>query len=269
MQYNLIGTRLSRNKKEAISLSPIFFLFLSVFSLETHAQSFIQSLDLELAYNKTTSLIFPYPVSSVDRGSRDILVSKNGRNENILLVKAARAGFESTNLTVITADGKFYSFLVHYVEDPQQLNLSFAGESPDIFKLGTFLHLSARTDRMKISLKGIYIHRNLLWFRFDIGNHSLIDFKPGYIRFFIADRERLFRTAEQEVELTPIYQMAVASIPARSTKSFVFGFGSFTLPRDKSMMVEIGEDQGGRLLRLPIGYQTILRARESGDQKTE
>ncbi|PTS87569.1 conjugative transposon protein TraN, partial [Flavobacterium sp. HMWF030] len=30
--------------------------------------------NLQLSYSKTTSIVFPYPVKSVDRGSQDVLV---------------------------------------------------------------------------------------------------------------------------------------------------------------------------------------------------
>jgi hypothetical protein len=48
----------------------------------------IEPYPLWVTLNKTTNLIFPYAIKSVDRGSRDVLAQKAKGVENILLVKA-------------------------------------------------------------------------------------------------------------------------------------------------------------------------------------
>ncbi|WP_238698906.1 DUF4138 domain-containing protein, partial [Flavobacterium circumlabens] len=68
--------------------------------------------------------VFPFAIKSVDKGSPDILVQKAKGLENILQVKAAQKGFFQTNLTVVTADGKLYSFVLNYDEESPQLNLT-------------------------------------------------------------------------------------------------------------------------------------------------
>ena len=83
----------------------------------------INSIEISICYNKTTSLIFPYAVISVDRGSADVLAQKAKAVENILHVKAGKRNFTPTNLSVVTADGKFYSFLLHYEENPMILSV--------------------------------------------------------------------------------------------------------------------------------------------------
>ena len=45
--------------------------------------------------------------------------------DTILQLKAAREGFKETNLSVVTADGKLYSFLVQYAPSPVRLNYLF------------------------------------------------------------------------------------------------------------------------------------------------
>ena len=45
----------------------------------------IESSDLQIGYSKTTSIVFPYAIKSVDRGSEDVLVQKAKGVENILL----------------------------------------------------------------------------------------------------------------------------------------------------------------------------------------
>ncbi len=89
-------------------------LLCPVFQMQGFCQvtgtSVIDPFPLEVTTTKTTHLIFPFGIKTVDRGSRDIIAQKATGVENILQVKAARPDFESTNLTVITTDvsGRLY-----------------------------------------------------------------------------------------------------------------------------------------------------------------
>src|SRR6185436_8256523 len=74
--------------------------------------------ELNITTQKTTSLIFPSAVTHADIGSVDMLVQKVEQANNILLVKAGKKNFEQTNLSVITADGTVYSFIVNYESSP-------------------------------------------------------------------------------------------------------------------------------------------------------
>ncbi|MEJ7829531.1 MAG: DUF4138 domain-containing protein, partial [Segetibacter sp.] len=85
----------------------------------------IEPYPLKITLNKTTNLIFPYSIKSVDRGSADVLAQKAKGVENILLVKAGKENFAETNLSVITTDGKLYSFVVDYINNPAAINFSF------------------------------------------------------------------------------------------------------------------------------------------------
>ena len=64
-----------------------------------------QTTSLCVATDKTTSLVFPFSIVHVDRGTKDILVQPVQEAENILLVKAGLKDFPETNLSVFTADG--------------------------------------------------------------------------------------------------------------------------------------------------------------------
>jgi hypothetical protein len=253
--------------KTAYTAKWITMLSLCIMCLPGFAQSFIRPFELELGNNRITSLIFPYAIKSVYRGNSNILAFKNKGSENILLLKAGKADFDPTNLTVITAEGKFYSFLVRYSMDPKQLNISFAEDSMDIFKLKSFLHVATHTGKLKLTLKSIYIHRQLFWLNFEIKNHSLIDFKTDYIRFYIADKQKVKRTATQETTLSAKYQVIPPIINAGANCRIAFAFDPFLVPSDKQLILEIGEDHGGRLMRLPIGHSVFLSAKEAGDQR--
>ena len=91
----------------------------------------VKSYYTELPYNKTISIIFPSPIKSVDLGSRDIIADKANDVENVLKVKASKVGFNETNFSVITTDGKFYSFVANYNEQPALLALNLSMNTMD------------------------------------------------------------------------------------------------------------------------------------------
>lgn len=114
----------------AIMITGIFLLFTCETSFSQSLTgkfqtTIIEPYPLKITLNKTTNLIFPYAIKSVDRGSADVLAQKAKGVENILLVKANRENFSETNLSVITADGKLYSFILDYMSNPAAINLSF------------------------------------------------------------------------------------------------------------------------------------------------
>src|SRR5580698_5987781 len=102
-------------------------LFVFLFGIVSHSvsQTTIESFPISICCNKTTNLIFSYAIKSVDRGSKDVLAQKANGAENVLQLKAARETFQPTNLSVITSDGKLFSFIINYSQNPSALNISF------------------------------------------------------------------------------------------------------------------------------------------------
>ena len=79
----------------------------------------IEPRKIEAGFTKTVHILFPSPVTYIDIGSMDIIAGKADGAENVVRVKAAVRNFTTeTNLTVITEDGGFFSFDVHYAENP-------------------------------------------------------------------------------------------------------------------------------------------------------
>ena len=92
---------------------------------ETPAE--IRPLRIEAGFTKIVHILFPSPVTYIDIGSMDIIAGKADGAENVVRVKAAVRNFAAeTNLTVITEDGGFFTFDVHYAENPavSTLNLT-------------------------------------------------------------------------------------------------------------------------------------------------
>ena len=102
---------------------------------ETPAE--IRPLRIEAGFTKTVHILFPSPVTYIDIGSMDIIAGKADGAENVVRVKAAVLNFAAeTNLTVITEDGGFFTFDVHYAENPavSTLNLTVQEPQPESMK---------------------------------------------------------------------------------------------------------------------------------------
>ncbi|MCE7044074.1 conjugative transposon protein TraN [Dyadobacter sp. CY312] len=259
------------------------------FSQNSDTQLFVhQPYPLELTTTKTTHLVFPYDIISIDRGSRAILAQKAKGTGNILQVKAAQTDFDQSSLTVITADKKLYSFTVDYAAEPLQLTIEFSGgrvsagatleeshyDQAELRELSK--KVISRPKRMRgekdrsfqssFSLDGIYIQGDVIYFQLRVTNRSAVNYDIGSLRFFIRDKKRVKRTAVQEQEIKPLYIHADSSvIAAKSARNFVYALPKFTTADKKGLAVELMEKNGGRHMQLGISNRAIVRARPVTD----
>lgn len=234
---------------------------------------------------QTTNLIFPYSIKSVDRGSRDVLAQKAKGVENILLVKAGRENFPETNLSIITADGKLYSFLLHYSNNPSLLNISFAKDTviektvslpeaenneaqieriaEEVAKEKRALHgLKDKAYDIRLRLNGLYIKNNVLYFQVELRNRSNIPYDIDMLRFFIRDEKKAKRTASQDIELPPLFIYGdTAAVKEHATNTLVFAVPKFTIPDKKYLLIQTIEKNGGRHLQLDVHNRTIVKAK--------
>src|SRR5690554_2938309 len=92
----------------------------------------IEPYQMEVTYDKTSHLIFPTGIRYVDLGSEYLIAGKAEDAENVLRVKASVRDFESeTNFSVITNDGRFYSFNVYYSSYPDALSYDLLTRSEE------------------------------------------------------------------------------------------------------------------------------------------
>lgn len=263
----------------------LLLLTISVFAQQTakNRLSKIEPDSLTIAYSKTTNIVFPYSIKSVDKGSQDILVQKAKGLENILQIKAAQKGFFQTNLTVITADGKLYSFVLNYGENSPQLNLTLNETKPE----GQKIYFSSETgneedvqeysklafyDKKKVrgekesnyeiefQLNGIFIRDDVMYYRIKVTNNSKINYNVDQLRFFIRDSKKVKRTASQEIEITPIYILNNAvKIEGETENTFVFALPKFTIPEKKYLAIQLMEKNGGRHVELHVKNTKLVQ----------
>lgn len=243
----------------------------------------IPSSILQVSDLMTTHLVFPQPIKSVDRGSRNILVQKAKEVTNILQVKAENSDLPNSNLTVITEDGGFYSFTVSYEQSPENLNLRIQ-PSPRLTKAGltaqaqtssqirenaqliSLKHRSIPAIRQRkyltgMALTGIFIESDLFYFQLELENQSNIAYDVALFKFFIRDNKQNKRSASQELEQTPKLIWGDSQrIPAQSTQTLVVVLPKFTLPNQQHLGIELMEQQGGRNLTIKVKNRHLMQA---------
>lgn len=232
--------------------------------------------NLQIGYSKTTSIIFPYPIKSVDRGSHNVLIQKAKGVENVLLLKAGQKNFIQTNLTVVTTDGKLYVFVLNYNEECPDLNfkvdnsiglnneLLFSLENENqktieqyadlaLYKTKKIYGLKRERFGIKLQLNGLFIHQNAIYLRLMLGNTSNINYDIDQLLFFICDQKKPKRTASQEIEIFPLLTSSVIStISDQSEVTAVFALPKFTIPEKKYLTIQLIEKNGGRQVQLDI-----------------
>lgn len=263
----------------------LLFCVLSLVTLATKGQSILESKNIEVTYNKTSSIVFAARITSVDRGSKDVLIQKVKGVNNILQLKAARTNFKETNLTVVTSDEKLHHFFVRYADNPSQFIIQADNEaskqtSPVLFateitdadarKVSEEIIESSkgnviRQDRafdMSLALKGIFIKGNVTFYYLSIDNTSNIPYHPEVIRFYIKDKQKARRTASQEITESPIYLYGDATvIQGHTGTDLVYAIPKFTIPDAKRLNIEMLEKRGGRHLKLKIRNREIVKAK--------
>jgi conjugative transposon TraN protein len=251
----------------------------------------ITPIMVELAFNKTTSLIFPSAIRSVDLGSKSIIADKAINIENVLNVKAAQIGFNETNFSVITNDGRFYSFIVNYNEFPKSMaymlskyeNKSTTAGKVDITfqdsngekmnevvenikkvgkKIGKDI-VDANMYDVNFRITGLYVQGNTYYIKMLIVNKSEIDYDIDFVRYFLTDQKILKNTSNQEMEMVALATSEIPdAIKGESKAELVYAFNKFTIPNNKLVKVMLNEANGGRHLILNIDYDMILRAKK-------
>lgn len=257
---------------------------------------------IEAGFSKTVHILFPSPVTYIDIGSMDIIAGKADRAGNVVRVKAAVRNFVAeTNLTVITEDGGFFSFDVHYAENPAVSTIDISAlkqpavengstqpepasaegrvllqevgrEKPatvkrvlgDIYRQNRMDVKGVRTKKYGIGVEvlGIYVHNDVIYIHTMISNETNISFEVDARQFIVADRKLAKRTAQQQ---TPLDILRVCNDPTvvrgHQRQRTVFALQKFTIPDDKVLLWEIIERNGARHQTVEIPAKELLDAK--------
>jgi conjugative transposon TraN protein len=297
----------SNNKTMKNHLKTFWAIALTLgFALQSYAQNSIRTplamgkiepYKMEVTYDKTSHLIFPTAIRYVDLGSEYLIAGKAEDAENVLRVKASVRDFETeTNFSVITNDGRFYSFNVHYSSYPEALSYNLLTMQKEVDKAngndvlfeelgnnspslaGLLLetiykedkrivkHIGAKSFGIQFLLKGIYIHNGKYYFHTELGNRTNVPFQIDFINFKIVDKKVAKRTVLQERPIIPLRTYKPFNeIGGKTIDQNVFLLDQFTIADDKVLLIEIFEKNGGRHQSLEIENSDLIKARLIND----
>lgn len=257
----------------------------------------IEPYKMEVTYDKTSHLIFPTAIRYVDLGSEYLIAGKAEDAENVLRVKATVRDFEpETNFSVITNDGRFYSFNVYYSSYPEAMSYDLltmqkavdkangndvlfeelGNNSPSlagllletIYKNDNRIvkHIGAKSFGIQFILKGIYIHNGKYYFHTELRNKTNVPFQIDFINFKVVDKKVAKRTVVQERPMIPLRTYkTLDEIGGKLTEQNVFLLDQFTIADDKVLLIEIFEKNGGRHQTLQVENSDLIKARLIND----
>lgn len=276
------------------------------FAVQTYAQDGaktplalgkIDPYRLEVTYDKTSHLIFPTAIRYVDLGSEYLIAGKAEDAENVLRIKASVRNFEiETNFSVITNDGRFYSFNVHYSSYPDALSYNLltlqkkvdkangndvlfeelGSNSPSLTSLlletiykedkRIVKHIAAKSFGIQFFVKGIYIHNGKYYFHTELRNDTNVPFQIDFINFKIVDKKVAKRTVVQERPVIPLRTYKpLSEIGGKAKDQNVFLLDQFTISDDKLFLIEVFEKNGGRHQTLNVKNSDLIKARLISD----
>jgi conjugative transposon TraN protein len=221
------------------------------------------SYPVSVAFYKTTHIVFDSPIKYFDAGSDRIICDKVEGVENVLKVKAAQMGIFETNVTVITFNGSYYSFLVSYNEMPNKLNInmcaglnesfdysnfkqpekiifsdtyytesemiSFSKKMIDLSKIKkkSIHHIADKVGKVAFQLTNIGVKEGNIIFCITMKNTSPLDYGLEYMKFFVRDKTKRKKEVSQEIEIKPNFAYVERNGLSNETKLGVAG-GEFS-----------------------------------------
>lgn len=239
----------------------------TVYTYPKNDQPEKEILTLEVSDASQTHIVFPRKIVYIDWGDEVIEGRRAENTENILRLQANKKFEDTTNVSVTTDDGTFYTYNLVYNSKPSVLLYRLQGDQQVLLtdsrinsreKGEVIKQLSRKTQKlynlgmkragMVFTIKNIAIYKDALLFVVSIDNKSSIPYDIDYIRYSITDKKIGKLTASQEEEKSPMfgYNHTVKRIEAKSSLQYIIAFDKFSLADNKVFRIEINETGGGR-----------------------
>lgn len=252
----------------------------------------LEPFRIQVTYNKTSHLIFPTSIRYVDLGSDLLVANKAEPIGNVLRVKSAVRDFEEeTNFSVITEDGKFYSFEASYSSYPEILSYDLVklqrgmerqyadvlfedlkGSSTSLTWLimerlynksnRTIKHIVSKSYGIEFSVRALHVNDSKFYFTLQVKNQSNVGYAIELVNFKIVDKKNLKRTVVQDKILEQVRTYFPERIIAdHSDSKGIYMLDQFTLLKDQVLEIEILEKNGGRHLKVQLENEDLVHAR--------
>jgi conjugative transposon TraN protein len=277
------------------------YLFFFLLALPSYCQlAYVQpidknayriSYDIQVSATKTTHLIFPHEIKYADIGSKDLVGEAVTNAGNVFRVKSVQPGIAETNLTVITSDGRLFSFRVNYEESPLVLtydlgHLALSGDvsksaqlsgsstrlSDNLNALGMqamsskrrIKHIGTQVQGVSMFLKDILYKEDVMFLVIGLENRSKLDYELDFIQLHVSQFKKAGESsAAQDVPIDAIklFDVKETMVVRKGELTKVIAVNRLTLEKDRQLLVQVGEKDGGRLITLAIGPEELSAAK--------
>ncbi len=261
-------------------------LWLWTWGLSAWAQPYVQPLkeisprEITASESKTTHIIFPGKIQSIDLGHAHLMARILPGNGQILSVKAAMSHMESTTLTVITEEGGFYSFLVSYESDPSVLNwvmesaeqvfpyadqgLSEEQRARDLQRLEkrgpSSYFIRDGMGLVDLQLRGVYVHGDTYYIKGWIRNRSYRNLKFRPLAFWVQTRTKGKRNLLPGREVLPLGNNPPRKLDRGQILWWVIPLPEFGMGPREELLIRLEEEGGPRVLQLRLSSSRWSRA---------
>ena len=251
------------------------------------------SYSIQVSNTKTTHLIFPYEIRYADLGSKEIAGEAIEKAGNVFRLKAiGQNPFLETTLTIVTSDGRLFSFMVGYNDHPDAVTYDLTkqmldGEVSKAAKVSSgsqarladnlnrqgelalhsrrkIRHIGYKAQGMNLYLRNILYKDDVMYVVLGMENDSKLDYDIDYLRTYVMQMKRAGESsATQDVTVEPIkiFDASEMVIPRRDELTKVIAIERLTLEKDRRLVIQMGEESGGRQLAIQIGPEELATAR--------
>ena len=248
-------------------------------------------LDTIYANNqKNVALFFPNPIRQGITGSENFVFTYNREKEQYFGLLQAQPGKES-NLLIINNNGSIFSYIVSYKEELSKLNYfiplttAIGNEKPieDLLtttkaeesrfnkshyyeRFCSYLverkqrigRLIKRNDGIVLSVENIVFDKEELYFVIQIENRSSLDYDVNFLNLSIDTRKKGKKKSLQSLYQEPHFKYKLPTkINEKKTVRLVYVIPKFSISNERSVILELNENNGERNVRLKISNDYI------------
>ncbi len=248
-----------------------------------HAQNNMTVDTIFANEQKVVSLFFPDPIRQGITGSPNFAFSYNREKQQYFGLLQATPGEES-NLLVITANGKVYSYILRYSRQLEKLHYiinpknSIGEDKPYTYTNLTKTEKPVRNRKIDSLVKPEYVqhcsellqsprlyqrmkskkkvavhivknsyHGGQVYVMFEIVNPTQIDYEIDSLELYRVNGNNKRRASYQELPLSPVYKFKMPQmVPKGQQIQFVYVYPKFTLSKNERLVVKLEELNGAR-----------------------
>ncbi|WP_055436649.1 DUF4138 domain-containing protein [Lacinutrix algicola] len=262
-------------------------VFVSVFS-EAQEKEILDTIYAN--DQKNVALFFSNPIRQGVTGADHFIFTYNREKEQYFGLLQAQPGKES-NLLIINNNGSVFSYIVRYKEALSKLNYfiplsnAIGNEKPIKDKLTTtkteewsfnaslyyerfcsYLvkrkqnigRLKNRNDGIVLTVENIVFDKEELYFVIQIENRSSLDYDVNFLNLSIDTRKKGKKKSLQSLYQEPVYKhMLPTKISKKQTVRLVYVVPKFSISNERSVVLELNENNGERNVKLKISNDYI------------